>query len=348
MSVCLVLAPGGERAAAAFGMSGATTASSAYNLRVFVRVRPPLPREPQEVALRVSGVQSDGTQVVNVVPVGQGDDRRRAAVIKAFAFDGVFAPSSTQDTVYSRAVESQVAACLQGFNSTVFCYGPSGSGKSFTCYGPAGAAGTGGIAAAAHWAASPEAGIIPRSAQQLFDAIEQGGADMQHGRFLLRVSFVQLYRESLSDLLAPECGALSVREDPHKGVFVEGVTEVAVRTPQDVWALAARGQRARTTAATRINDVSSRSHALFTVVLEQVITPGSGGDGGGGATARTPRPPSPPPTTAEEGSALKMSRLNLVDLAGSEAHRHVARTAVPRHSLPNPLHKISTRHHPTP
>ena len=99
---------------------------------------------------------------------------------------------------------------------------------------------------------------------------------LEHGRFLLRVSFVQLYRESLSDLLAPDGGNLSIREDPHKGVFVEGVTEVAVRAPQDVWALAARGQRARTTAATRINDVSSRSHALFTVVLEQVMTPGGG------------------------------------------------------------------------
>ena len=230
-------------------------------------------------------------------------------------------------------------ACLQGFNSTVFCYGPSGSGKSFTCYGPAGAAGPGSHAAAARWGGSAEAGIIPRAAQQLFGAIEKGGV-LQHGRFLLRVSFVQLYRESLSDLLAPDGGNLSIREDPHKGVFVEGVTEVAVRAPQDVWALAARGQRARTTAATRINDVSSRSHALFTVVLEQVMTPGGGTPPRDAPTHHHHNVNTPPRDAAaaataaaaaaatehmaaaaragEDGSALKLSRLNLVDLAGSE------------------------------
>ena len=127
----------------AVGTPGPGAAKAAYALRVFVRVRPPLSHEPSEVALGVSGVQPDGTQVVSVHPDSRSDDRRRAKDAKAFAFDGVFAPSSTQDAVYSRAVEPQVAACLQGFNSTVFCYGPSGSGKSFTCYGPAGAAGPG-------------------------------------------------------------------------------------------------------------------------------------------------------------------------------------------------------------
>ena len=118
---------------------------------------------------------------------------------------------------------------------------------------------------AARWAGSPEAGLIPRAAAQLFGAIERA----RHGRFLLRVSFVQLYRENLSDLLAPASGALHIREDPSRGVFVEGLTEVAVRSPHDAWALAARGQRQRTTAATRLNDVSSRSHALFTMIVEQ-------------------------------------------------------------------------------
>ena len=85
---------------------------------------------------------------------------------------------------------------------------------------------------AARWAGSPEAGLIPRAAAQLFGAIERA----RHGRFLLRVSFVQLYRENLSDLLAPASGALHIREDPSRGVFVEGLTEVAVRSPHDAWA----------------------------------------------------------------------------------------------------------------
>jgi hypothetical protein len=122
-------------------------------------------------------------------------------------------------------VEPQVAACLQGFNSTAFSYGPSGTGKSFTCYGPAGGTVASGSAAAAKWAASADAGMIPRAAEQLFASIERGGS-LQHGRFLLRVSFLQLYRESLSDLLGPSqaqqhapgavAGSLALREDPHR------------------------------------------------------------------------------------------------------------------------------------
>ena len=223
-----------------------------------------------------------------------------------------------------------MSACLQGFNSTVFCYGPSGTGKSFTCYGPAsvyaassgGGKGDGGALKAA---SSPselpsEAGMIPRAAHQLFSAIEQGGA-LQHGKFLLRVSFLQLYRESFSDLLAPTGGkaSLALREDPVRGVFVEGMSEIAVRTPQQMCALATRGQRARTTAATRINDVSSRSHAVFTVIVEQTVAR---------ATVASPASVAHSPKGAADvdaskgatgaAAALKLSRLNLVDLAGSE------------------------------
>ena len=89
--------------------------------------------------------------------------------------------------------------------------------------------------------------------------------------------------------------SLALREDPHRGVFVEGLTEVAVRSPQEVWALAAKGQRARQTAATRLNDVSSRSHAVFTVVIEQRIVDkrdkDASKDAGKDAHARAPTPP---------------------------------------------------------
>ena len=98
------------------GAAGAA-AKAAYALRVFVRVRPPLPHEPSDVALGVSGVQPDGTQVVSVHPDSRSDGRR-AKDAKAFAFDGVFATSSTQDVVYSRAVEPQVTACRKASSPT--------------------------------------------------------------------------------------------------------------------------------------------------------------------------------------------------------------------------------------
>ena len=99
------------------GPAGAGKA--AYALRVFVRVRPPLPHEPSDVALGVSGVQPDGTQVVSVHPDSRFDERRRAKDARAFAFDGVFASSSTQDAVYSRAVEPQVVACRKASSLTL-------------------------------------------------------------------------------------------------------------------------------------------------------------------------------------------------------------------------------------
>ena len=308
--------------------SQSSAAGVPYALRVFLRVRPPLPREPQEDSLFVvSNPSSDGTQTVTVLPYDALNDRRRDDRRndreKSFTFDGVFGVQSAQTEVFTRTVEPQVAACLQGFNATVFCYGPSGTGKSFTCYGPSGAAGTGGSTDAARWAASAEAGMIPRAAEQLFASIERGGA-LQHGRFLLRVSFLQLYRESLSDLLAPDGPSLHLREDPQRGVFVEGLTEVTVRTPQEVWALAARGQRARSTAATRLNDVSSRSHAVFAVVVEQTVAADDASDAPAATTSGAPAGITAPPSSAAssidalEPTALKLSRLNLVDLAGSE------------------------------
>jgi hypothetical protein len=173
-------------------------------LRVFVRIRPPLPREAQEEsapALLVDGVEGS-PQRVSIVPpqhdaIGGALGRRRQGKLqsdfaaKTFTFDGVFPPAATQDAVFTGAVEPQVTACLQGFNSTVFCYGPSGTGKSFTCYGPSqayeltkGSAPT--SSSGSEYATSPEAGMIPRAAQQLFGAIERGEASLEHSRFLVR------------------------------------------------------------------------------------------------------------------------------------------------------------------
>ena len=319
----------------AAGSKSEKSSSSSYALRVFLRVRPALPKEPaDDNVLQISPPAADGVQTVRVVtPEGGSADQplgRRGHPVQdrhTFTFDGVFGPKSLQADVFARAVEPCVAACLQGFNATAFCYGPSGTGKSFTCYGAETPKGDRNSAIKA-WATHPLAGMIPRSAEQLFASIERGGA-LSRTRFLLRVSFLQIYREGLSDLLAGKGaadhasgGGLALREDPHRGVFVEGLTEVAVRTPQEVWALAAKGQRARHTAATRLNDVSSRSHAVFTVIIEQSFEPsadadgsaatatggsGSGGNGTGGGGGDSGGP-----------AAMKLSRLNLVDLAGSE------------------------------
>jgi kinesin family protein 3/17 len=108
---------------------------------------------------------------------------------------------------------------------------------------------------------------------------------------MVRASYLQIYNEVISDLLKPGWNSLPIREDKKKGVFVEGLSEWAVRSPRDIYALMKDGMRNRATAATRMNDVSSRSHAVFIIIVEQM---------------------------QKKNKNVKVGKLNLVDLAGSE------------------------------
>ena len=132
--------------------------------------------------------------------------------------------------------------------------------------------------------------------EEIFKHIEHRAN--QHSTFMVRASYLQIYNETISDLLKSGEGraGLSIREDRKRGVFVEGLSEYAVRTPLEIYALMQRGALARTTAATKMNDVSSRSHAVFIIILEQMIQ-------------------------GQSQKQIRIGKLNLVDLAGSERVR---------------------------
>lgn len=121
---------------------------------------------------------------------------------------------------------------------------------------------------------------------------------------MVRVSYLQIYNEIISDLLKVDRTSLQIREDKKKGVFVEGLSEWAVRSPNEVYSLMQKGAQCRATATTKMNDLSSRSHALFIIIVEQMtILTGSG-------------------TNADDPpKQIKVGKLNLVDLAGSERVR---------------------------
>ena len=133
-------------------------------------------------------------------------------------------------------------------------------------------------------------------------------------RFLVRASYLQIYNESISDLLKAERSALAVREDRRRGLYVEGLSEWVVRSTAEVGRLLARGQSARATGSTRANELSSRSHAVVLVVVEQASVPpgaagANGGDNAGYAAAGG---------GGGSGRHVCVGKLNLVDLAGSE------------------------------
>ncbi len=120
--------------------------------------------------------------------------------------------------------------------------------------------------------------------------------------FMVRASYLQIYNEVISDLLKVERTSLQIREDKKKGVFVEGLSEWAVRSPSEIYSLMQRGALSRATATTRMNDLSSRSHAVFIIIVEQMTSIQGGAD-------------------PEPSRYIKVGKLNLVDLAGSERVR---------------------------
>ena len=144
---------------------------------------------------------------------------------------------------------------------------------------------------------NPNRGIIQRTIQDIFNYIET--TSNENTKFIIRASFLQIYNENISDLLKPDKKNLQIREDKKKGIYVDFLSEWAVRTPLDLYALLKRGGNLRATSATYMNDVSSRSHAVFLITVEQMTKELNEGN----------------------KTQIKVGKLNLVDLAGSERIR---------------------------
>jgi len=206
-----------------------------------------------------------------------------------FTFDHVYTPNDSQVDVYENTAKGAVCSALQGYNATVMAYGQTGSGKTYTMEGLSG----------------KFRGIIPRAIEDIFNFIKECmGPTM---RFLVRASYLQIYNECISDLLKPKRNNLAIRESKRRGLYVEGLSEWVVKSPQEIFGLIKRGTQVRATSATRLNAVSSRSHAIFQIIVEQnkiEMDANSEGD-----------------ETQNVKQLFKVGKLNLVDLAGSERVR---------------------------
>ena len=148
---------------------------------------------------------------------------------------------------------------MQGYNCTVFAYGQTGTGKTFTMEG------LGAIRGA--WENDPHAGIIPRSISDLFDGLRMSEAV----EFSVRVSFLELYNEEIFDLLSgtEDQSKLRIYEDVQKrgAVIIQGLEELQVHDKKEVYNILERGSIKRQTAETKMNATSSRSHTIFTVTV---------------------------------------------------------------------------------
>nr|KJB12176.1 hypothetical protein B456_002G004600 [Gossypium raimondii] len=192
----------------------------------------------------------------------------------AYAFDKVFGPQATSQEVYEVAAKPVVKAAMEGVNGTVFAYGVTSSGKTHTMHGDQNAP-----------------GIIPLAIKEVFSIIQ----DTPGREFLLRVSYLEIYNEVINDLLDPTGQNLRVREDA-QGTYIEGVKEEVVLSPGHALSFIAAGEEHRHVGSNNFNLFSSRSHTIFTLMIE--------------SSAR-----------GDEYDGVIFSQLNLIDLAGSESSK---------------------------
>ncbi|XP_043722415.1 kinesin-like protein KIN-12B isoform X2 [Telopea speciosissima] len=250
--------------------------TSLSGVQVIVRVRPPN-KEEEEGELVVQKVSSDSLSILG----------------HNFTFDSVADTGATQQDIFELVGAPLVENCLAGFNSSIFAYGQTGSGKTYTIWGPANALLEENLS-------SNQQGLTPRVFEKLFARINEEQikhADKQL-KYQCRCSFVEIYNEQITDLLDPNQGNLQIREDVKTGVYVENLTEEFVYTMKDVKQLLIKGLSNRRIGATSINAESSRSHSVFTCVVESRCK-----------------------SMADGLSSFRTSRLNLVDLAGSERQK---------------------------
>ncbi|XP_052190955.1 kinesin-like protein KIN-4C isoform X2 [Diospyros lotus] len=223
----------------------------------------------------------------------------------SFTFDYVFGSTGRPCCqIYGECVAPIVDALFQGYNGTVLAYGQTGSGKTYTM-------GT-------NYNGEDNGGIIPKVMETIFSRIE---ANRDSAEFLIRVSFIEIFKEEVFDLLHPNAPAFSrsdgmslakptsigrapiqIRETSNGGITLAGVTEAEVRTKEEMTSYLLRGSLSRATGSTNMNSQSSRSHAIFTISMEQKKIASY-------------------PTGATQNDCsddILCAKLHLVDLAGSE------------------------------
>lgn len=161
--------------------------------------------------------------------------------------------SSRQNDVFEYSIQSTVDDILNGYNGTVFAYGQTGAGKSYTMMG-------------SDIDDEEGKGIIPRIVEQIFTNIMASPGNIE---YTVRVSYMEIYMERIRDLLAPQNDNLPVHEEKSRGVYVKGLLEIYVSSVPEVYEVMRRGGMARAVAATNMNQESSRSHSIFVVTITQ-------------------------------------------------------------------------------
>ncbi|XP_027144277.1 kinesin-like protein KIF1B isoform X11 [Larimichthys crocea] len=253
---------------------------SGASVKVAVRVRPFNSREMSKESKCIIQMQGNTTTISN--------PKAPKEPAKTFSFDYSYWSHTTpedpsfasQNLVYNDIGKEMLAHAFEGYNVCIFAYGQTGAGKSYTMMGKQ---------------EEGQEGIIPMLCEDLFEKINED-TNKEELSYSVEVSYMEIYCERVRDLLNPKNkGNLRVREHPLLGPYVEDLSKLAVTSYTDIADLMDAGNKARTVAATNMNETSSRSHAVFTIVFTQKKH-----------------------DSETDLSTEKVSKISLVDLAGSE------------------------------
>ncbi|CAM4731596.1 hypothetical protein PO909_020210 [Leuciscus waleckii] len=241
------------------------------SVKVVVRCRPLNDREKALNCKMVVSIDSSHCQCFIEKP-GASEEPP-----KQFTFDGAYYMNHSTEQIYNEIAYPLVEGVTEGYNGTIFAYGQTGSGKSFTMQG----------------VLDPlsQRGIIPRSFEHIFETIQCA----ENTKFLVRASYLEIYKEEIRDLLAKDTKQkMELKEHPERGVYVRDLSMHTVHSVGECERIMDQGWRNRSVGFTLMNKDSSRSHSIFTIHMETCNTDAAG----------------------EEH--LRAGKLNLVDLAGSE------------------------------
>ncbi|XP_046871864.1 centromere-associated protein E isoform X2 [Hypomesus transpacificus] len=243
-------------------------------VKVCVRVRPLIEREEESTDSTEPGQLFWKAEKHSIQQLDDGN------LSKSFNFDRVFNSDETTDQLYQELAKPLVVSAVEGYNGTIFAYGQTSSGKTFTMMG-----------------SDLIPGVIPLAMEDVFQTIK----NWPKKEFLLRVSYMEIYNETVTDLLCDSWKRkpLEIREGTNKTVYVADLTEELVTSPNQALAWIRKGEKNRHYGKTKMNQRSSRSHTIFRMIIESRES----NDNSSGENA---------------DGAIIVSHLNLVDLAGTE------------------------------
>ncbi|KAK9118340.1 hypothetical protein Scep_016433 [Stephania cephalantha] len=247
--------------------------NNSSRILVFVRLRP-MAKKEKEAGSRCCIRIVNRKDIYLTEFASSGNDYLRLKRLRGrhFTFDAAFPDSTTQQEVYSKTTAELVEGVLQGRNGSVFCYGATGAGKTYTMLGTV-----------------ENPGVMVLAIKDLFTMMRQRSYDGNHA---VHLSYLEVYNETVRDLLSPG-RPLVLREDK-QGIVAAGLTQYRAYSTDEVMSLLQQGNQNRTTEPTRVNETSSRSHAILQVVAEYQVR------------------------DSAMSLVNRVGKLSLIDLAGSE------------------------------